>query len=112
MNENQELSWAQLVRIEPRLGQLHLDCRFADHYDPNGFDAEMAWNGSATLPGLKQRLDQLVGGNAEGEDLQIRSSQAYELAMAECHLALPSNRADIRPSAPSESQTIGAGQND
>ncbi|HVN56066.1 MAG TPA: hypothetical protein VMT46_17170 [Anaerolineaceae bacterium] len=92
MNETQELTWTQLMRLEPRLGQLHLDCRFADHKDPNGFDADLAWNGSAALPGLKHRLALLVGINAEGQDSRLRSSQAYDLASAECYQALPPNR--------------------
>ncbi len=78
MDEAQALTWNELVRLEPQLGQLHLDCRFADHRDPNGFDAEVAWNGTPDIPGLKQRLEHLVGAKAEGRDPRILSQQAYE----------------------------------
>jgi hypothetical protein len=95
MDESQALTWAQLVRLEPGLGQLRLDCRFADHREPNGFSAEAAWNGTAENPGLKQRLEQFVGPKAERQDACLQSLQAYELAVAECHEALPPNRQGI-----------------
>ncbi len=92
MNELQDLTWAELVRLEPGLGQLHLDCRFADHRDPSGFDAGLAWNGTPDIPGLKQRLEHLVGKKAEKQDPCILSQQAYDLAVAECYRALPPDR--------------------
>ena len=92
MDEAQTLTWNELIRLEPGLGQLHLDCRFADHRDPNGFDAELAWNGTSGVPGLKQRLEHLVGPKADKQDPRILSLQAYELAVAECYQALPPNR--------------------
>jgi hypothetical protein len=92
LDEAQALTWNELVRLEPRLGQLHLDCRFADHRDPNGFDAALAWNGTPDRPGLKQRLEHLVGAKAERQDPRILSPQAYELAVAECVRVLPPTR--------------------
>lgn len=92
MDDQQLLTWAQLVRLEPGLGQLHLDCRFADHRDPDGFDAEIAWNGTPAIPGFKQRLDHLVGSKADRQDPMLQSLEAYELAVEECHNALPPNR--------------------
>ena len=110
MDESQVLTWTQLVKLEPRLGQLHLDCRFADHHDPSGFDAELAWNGSLTLPGLKNRLDLLVGPNAEVQDPRIRTSQAYALASEECQQALAPNRSGIRRPESQENQITASGQ--
>lgn len=110
MDDSQVLTWTQLVGLEPRLGQLHLDCRFADHREPNGFDAELAWNGSLNVPGLKYRLEQLVGAKAEGQDPRILSRQAYDLASAECYQALPPNRPGIRLFEPRESQPINLAQ--
>jgi len=78
--------------LEPKLGQLHLDCRFADHRDPNGFDKEQAWNGTPDIPGLKYRLEHMVGRSAVGQDSRILSSEAYDLAYQECYRALPPNR--------------------
>ena len=94
MDDSQAFTWDQLVRLEPGLGQLRLDCRFADHRDPRGFDAEAAWEGAEGSPGLKNRLERLVGANAEKQDQdpRILSPQAYELAVAECYRALPPNR--------------------
>jgi hypothetical protein len=92
MDDSQALTWDQLVRLEPGLGQLRLDCRFADHRDPHGFDAKAAWEGAGGSPGFKQRLELLVGANAENQDPRILSPQAYELAVAECYRALPPNR--------------------
>jgi hypothetical protein len=109
MDDTLALTWNQLVRLEPRLGQLHLDCRFADRRDPNGFDPEAAWNGSADLPGFKTRLGLLVGAQAEGQDPLIISSQAYDLASAECHQALPPNRVGSGSSNSRASQSVDAG---
>ena len=92
MDKEQALTWNELVRLEPGLGQIHLDCRFADHRDPNGFDADLAWNGTPDVPGLKHRLEHLVGARAERQDARILSLQAYELAVTECYQALPPNR--------------------
>jgi hypothetical protein len=92
MDEPKTLTWDQLVRLEPGLGQLRLDCRFADRREPGGFDAEATWNGTAANPGLKQRLDILVGANAVQQDMLLLSAEAYELAAAECRQALPPNR--------------------
>lgn len=92
MNDTQALTWAQLVQLEPGLGQLQLDCRFADHRDPTGFDPEAAWNGVDGSPGLKNRLEHLVGPNAERQDAHLLSTEAYELAVAECRKALPPKR--------------------
>ncbi|MCL4562110.1 MAG: hypothetical protein M1281_16055 [Chloroflexi bacterium] len=89
------MTWTQLVGLEPRLGQLLLDCRFADRGNPDGFDAELAWDGSPDVPGMKERLENLVGGGANSEDPTIRSHQAYDLASAECRQALPPNRSGI-----------------
>lgn len=104
MDDSQALTWSQLVRLEPGLGQLQLDCRFADHRNSSGFDAELAWNGTADAPGLKQRLELLVGANAEKQDPRILSQQAYELALAECYRALPPNRPGDGSREPLESQ--------
>jgi hypothetical protein len=93
LETTQALTWNDLVRLEPGLGQLHLDCRFADRRDPTGFDAELAWNGTAGEPGFKHRLEHLVGVKAENQDPLLVSPQAYELAVAECVRALPPNRA-------------------
>lgn len=92
MENEQVLTWNELIRLEPGLGQLHLDCRFADRRDPSGFDPDLAWNGKPDAPGLKYRLEHLVGANAEKPDPRILSPQAYELAVAECYKALPPNR--------------------
>ncbi len=92
MDEPKALTWDQLVRLEPGLGQLRLDCRFADRRDPDGFDADATWNGTAANPGLKQRLEILVGANAVQQDTLLLSLEAYELAAAECRKALPPNR--------------------
>jgi hypothetical protein len=92
MDDPTALTWNQLVKLEPRLGQLHLDCRFADRRDPNGFSAETAWNGTPDVPGLKDRLLQLVGVNAEVQDPLLLSTQAYDLASRECRQALPPDR--------------------
>ena len=97
MDEAQPVTWNELVRLEPGLGQLHLDCRFADHRDPNGFDRELAWNGTPALPGLKQRLEHLAGPKAEKQDPRLLSPEAYEIAAAECRQALPPNRPGIGP---------------
>lgn len=110
MDESQTLTWTQLLKLVPELGQVHLDCRFADHRDPNGFDAELAWNGSLNLPGLKHRLDLLVGVNAEGQDPRIKTSQAYALASEECHKALAPNRSGIKRPEIQEGQTTASGQ--
>lgn len=110
MDDSQVLTWAQLVQLEPALGQLHLDCRFADRRNPDGFDAAQAWNGTSDVPGLKQRLDQLVGANAEKQDPRILSQQAYELAVAECYQALPPNRTADGARALSESRPNYSGQ--
>lgn len=93
MDEPQALTWNDLVRLEPGLGQLHLDCRFADRRDPAGFDPDLVWNGTTAAPGLKLRLERLVGAKAEKQDPRLLSPQAYELAAAECVRALPPNRA-------------------
>lgn len=109
MDESQILTWTQLVRLEPRLGQFHLDCRFADHHEPDGFDAELAWNGTQTVPGLKHRLDLLVGAHADGQDPRIRTSQAYDLACEECLKALPPNRSAIKHPEMQEGQNTAPG---
>ncbi len=106
MDDSQALTWGQLVRLEPGLGQLHLDCRFADHRDPNGSDAEAAWNGTADSPGLKHRLERLTGPKAEQQDPLLLSIEAYELAIEECHQALPPNRPGIGGVASQGSQPI------
>jgi hypothetical protein len=95
MDDSQALTWNQLVKLEPRLGQLHLDCRFADRRDPNGFNADAVWNGTSDTPGLKNRLELLVGQNAEVQDPMIQSVQAYNLASTECRQALPPDRPGI-----------------
>lgn len=92
MDDLNQLTWNFLVKLEPRLGQLHLDCRFADKRDPGGFDGERAWNGTPDVPGLKDRLEHLVGEKAEGQDPRILSSEAYQIAYAECFGVLPPNR--------------------
>ena len=100
MEDSQALTWNQLVRLEPRLGQLQLDCRFADSRSPNGFDADLAWNGNQNIPGqdtpgLKIRLERLVGAKADVQDPGLISEQAYALASAECYRALPPNRPGV-----------------
>jgi hypothetical protein len=95
MDDPRALTWSELVRLEPRVGQLRLDCRFADHGDPNGFNRELAWEGSPGVSGLKERLDSLLGEKADTEDPILRSNQAYQIASEECHQALPPNRTGI-----------------
>ncbi len=104
MDHTQPVTWSLLVILEPRLGQLHLDCRFADHRDPDGFDPELAWNGSPDMPGLKHQLEHLVGAKAEGQDPLILSSQAYDLASTECRKVLPASRPGIRRLESQENQ--------
>jgi hypothetical protein len=110
MDDTKALTWDQLVRLEPGLGQLRLDCRFADRRDPDGFDAEAVWNGTVANPGLKQRLENLVGAKAVQQDTLLLSLEAYELAAAECHQALPpsrpgNGRSTSQASQPSEMKT-------
>jgi hypothetical protein len=95
MEDLNQLTWNLLVKIEPKLGQLHLDCRFADKREPGGFNVERAWNGTPDAPGLLQRLEHLVGAQAEEQDPRILSNEAYQIAYAECFSALPPNRAGI-----------------
>lgn len=109
MDDIQVLTWSQLVRIEPGLGQLHLDCRFADHHNPEGFDAEQAWNGSGDVPGLKHRLEQLVGDKAESQDPRVKSRQAYDIANQECFQTLPPNRPGTVRLEPRENQATKPG---
>jgi hypothetical protein len=95
MEDLNQLNWNLLVKLEPRLGQLHLDCRFADKREPGGFDRDLAWNGTPDAPGLKQRLEHLVGAQAEGQDPRIQSNEAYQIASTECFGVLPPNRAGM-----------------
>jgi hypothetical protein len=80
-----EPTWAELVRLEPRLLALQRDIRAVDGSDPH-FCANKVWYRPG---GFKDRLCQLVGWYAERDDPVLRSSEAYDVAYDHLYRQLP-----------------------
>jgi hypothetical protein len=82
------LTWRELVRREPRLAELLQEARTVDDSDPH-FCANAVWYGYNGYAGLKGRLCQLVGWDADTDDPILRTPEAYDLAYDTIYDALP-----------------------
>jgi hypothetical protein len=92
-----KLTWAGLVRLEPRLLDLLREARALrkeQRRDPH-FCANAAWYGYGRWRGhgLKPRLVRLVGWSAEGGDPILATRAAYDVAYQTVYEALPACRA-------------------
>src|SRR5262245_30960613 len=84
----QDLTFADLVRLEPRLGQL-LDRARAYHAKAGPkFCANAVWYGYFGRRGLRSQLQQLVGWEADQEGV-LGTSRAYDVAYRTLYQALP-----------------------
>jgi hypothetical protein len=82
-------TWFELVALEPRLAGLLADAGRAADGDRLGvYCAERAWHGWCGRPGLKARLQELVGWGSRREGV-LGGAQAYEVAYAVVCGALP-----------------------
>ena len=82
------MTFAQLVRLEPRLKTLEADIRrVRDDRRKRAFCANHVWYGP---DGFKGRLLQLVGWHAANE--RLRSPEVYDLAYEHLYNLLPDCR--------------------
>jgi hypothetical protein len=84
------MTWAQMVRIEPKLKTLLMKARSCK--STKNFCANRIWYGNTTTCGLKGELVHLVGWSAR--DARLRTSEAYDLAYSKIYNALPDCRHD------------------
>jgi hypothetical protein len=85
-------TFADLVAVEPALGQLLATAKAYRKNVPPKFCANAAWYGYGNFwgRGLKARLSRLVGWDAAREEL--RTEEAYDLAYDTIYRALPNCR--------------------
>ena len=81
-------TWAELVRREPRLGELLAEV-LAERGDGESYCAYRAWFGPPGGVGFKWRMAQLVGWAARGADPLLRSAAAYAVAERALYAPLP-----------------------
>ena len=72
------LTFANLVEIEPRLGELLAEAQAVSSAGNPNFCANRVWYGNGDRNGLKQKVEKLVGWEAENP--QLTTESAYDLA--------------------------------
>lgn len=91
----EELFWAELVTLEPRLATLLARARaIKDDKTRPVFCANAAWYGYGRYEGqgLKTTLEHLVGWYAESRHPKLRSREAYDLVYKRVYKVLPNCR--------------------
>lgn len=86
------ITWAMLVKREPRLTQLRavVDTVVAER--ERGYNANAVWfrpQNVEGVPGLKYQMTRLVGWHALTDDRVLRSSKAYDVAYRALYDPLP-----------------------
>jgi hypothetical protein len=77
--------FAEQVKLEPRLADLWHEAK--TYRATDGFCANAVWHGYDGNPGIKARLEELVG--EEAKKAKLRTSKAYDLAYDVIYDALP-----------------------
>ena len=93
--DNRLLTWDEIVKLEPRVGELYRDVRKArDDKSKPSFCANAVWYGYRGHPGFKHRVEQLVGFETGPKQLdpRLRTMEAYDLVYQKCYKALPNCR--------------------
>jgi hypothetical protein len=92
-----EPTWSELVKLEPRLGELLARAKAIVDDGGESFCANHRWVGCGNGPacekcrgGLKDELVMLVGWEASNPELE--SSEAYDVAYDKVYKALPDCR--------------------
>jgi hypothetical protein len=80
----EDLTWTALVERQPLLAELAHRCASADSGMNEHFCANELWYNQ-----FKPKLLELVGWEADTDDLVLRSHEAYELAYEHCYDLLP-----------------------
>ena len=95
--ENESVTWAQLVELEPRLGALYKEIRKVkdDKTEPS-FCANAVWYGYGKYErgGFRRMVKNLVGYSTEPKqkDARLRSMEAHDIAYQKLYSALPGCR--------------------
>lgn len=94
MNAGTKEKWDDLVRREPRLADLLNEARAVTSRGDPHFCANAVWFGypGSGYPGLKPRLVELVGWEAESGDPVLHTEVAYDVAYHTVYDALPTCR--------------------
>jgi hypothetical protein len=85
------LTFADLVEIEPRLGDLLAEAKAISSDGIPNFCANRVWYGYLNdgKKGLKHKMEDLVGFFAERKDPKLITSSAYDLAYETIYGTLP-----------------------
>ena len=89
-DNDDRLTWAQIIAAEPRVAALYLDARkIKDDKSKSSFCANAVW-----YDYFKDRVVALVGfsTNPKQPDPRLRSMDAYDLVYHKCYQALPNCR--------------------